>query len=63
MTCCVGLLLKSGLLFASDSRTPAGVDNSLAFSQSWDFPQHLAGCIYRRVIPGDVALTLARKRH
>ena len=30
MTYCVGLLLKQGIIFASDSRTNAGVDN---FSQ------------------------------
>jgi putative proteasome-type protease len=31
MTYCVGVMLKSGLIFASDSRTHAGVDNFASF--------------------------------
>lgn len=31
MTCCVGIKLEEGLIFASDSRTHAGVDNCAEF--------------------------------
>src|ERR1700735_1812687 len=31
MTYCVGVLLKDGMVFASDSRTHAGVDNFASF--------------------------------
>ena len=31
MTYCVGVLLEQGLIFASDSRTHAGVDNFASF--------------------------------
>ena len=33
MTYCVGVMLESGLIFASDSRTHAGVDNFARFSK------------------------------
>ena len=33
MTYCVGVLLDEGLIFASDSRTHAGVDNFATFSK------------------------------
>ena len=33
MTYCVGVMLESGLIFASDSRTHAGVDNFAKFSK------------------------------
>ncbi|WP_111658157.1 peptidase [Isoalcanivorax indicus] len=33
MTYCVGVMLESGLIFASDSRTHAGVDNFASFSK------------------------------
>jgi putative proteasome-type protease len=33
MTYCVGMMLESGLIFASDSRTHAGVDNFAKFSK------------------------------
>ncbi len=31
MTYCVGVMLENGLIFASDSRTHAGVDNFASF--------------------------------
>ena len=38
MTYCVGLRLDRGIVFASDSRTNAGVDNVASFSKMhvWD---------------------------
>src|SRR5580700_1858642 len=37
MTYCVGVLLNDGLVFASDSRTHAGVDNFSSFSKATVF--------------------------
>src|SRR5580704_15772878 len=37
MTYCVGVLLKDGLVFASDSRTHAGVDNFSSFCKTTVF--------------------------
>lgn len=34
MTYCVGILLKDGIVLASDSRTHAGVDNFAKFLQN-----------------------------
>src|SRR6476620_9311129 len=39
MTYCVGILLKDGLVFASDSRTHAGVDNYAKFCKMTVFEQ------------------------
>jgi putative proteasome-type protease len=47
MTYCVGLLLKDGIVFASDSRTNAGVDN---------FSQFCKMTVFER--PGDRVLVL-----
>lgn len=47
MTYCVGVLLDSGLIFASDSRTHAGVDNFATFSKMTVFER-----------PGDRLLVL-----
>ena len=33
MTYCVGILLKDGIIFASDTRTHAGVDNYAKFGK------------------------------
>ncbi|SMX26498.1 proteasome subunit alpha [Pelagimonas phthalicica] len=40
MTYCVGLMLKHGMVFMSDTRTNAGVDNISTFRKmfSWDVP-------------------------
>ena len=40
MTYCVGLMLKDGMVFMSDARTNAGVDNISTFRKmfSWDVP-------------------------
>lgn len=40
MTYCVGLMLKRGMVFMSDTRTNAGVDNISTFRKmfSWDVP-------------------------
>jgi len=47
MTYCVGMMLKAGLVFMSDTRTNAGVDNVSTFRKmvTWD-------------VPGERALTL-----
>lgn len=47
MTYCVGLMLKKGLVFMSDTRTNAGVDNISTFRKmmTWD-------------VPGDRSITL-----
>ena len=37
MTYCVGLLLEAGLVFASDSRTNAGVDYISTYSKMYTF--------------------------
>lgn len=37
MTYCVGMCLKDGLLFASDSRTNAGVDYITSYSKMYSF--------------------------
>ena len=47
MTYCVGILLKDGIVFASDSRTNAGVDNFATFCKMTVFEQ-----------PGDRVITL-----
>lgn len=39
MTYCVGVILESGLIFASDSRTHAGIDNFASFSKLNIFEQ------------------------
>ncbi|MFN9646891.1 MAG: peptidase [bacterium] len=39
MTYCVGILLKDGIVFASDSRTNAGVDNFATFCKMTVFEQ------------------------
>ncbi|WP_139556556.1 peptidase [Methylotetracoccus oryzae] len=40
MTYCVGILLKEGMVFASDSRTNAGVDNFATFCKMTVFERH-----------------------
>ena len=35
MTYCIGVLLDRGMIFASDSRTHAGIDNFTALSLEW----------------------------
>ena len=40
MTYCVGILLKDGMVFASDSRTNAGVDNFATFCKMTVFERH-----------------------
>ncbi|MCU0735470.1 MAG: peptidase [Methylotetracoccus sp.] len=40
MTYCVGLLLNQGMVFASDSRTNAGVDNFAKFCKMTVFERH-----------------------
>src|SRR5260370_13332156 len=39
MTYCVGLLVDTGLVFLSDSRTNAGVDQINTFRKMWTFQQ------------------------
>lgn len=39
MTYCVGVLLNEGIIFASDSRTHAGVDNFAKFCKMTVFEQ------------------------
>ncbi len=45
MTYCVGILLESGMVFASDSRTNAGVDHISTFSKMKIFEQPGDRCI------------------
>ena len=45
MTYCVGILLESGMVFASDSRTNAGVDHISTFSKMKVFEQPGDRCI------------------
>lgn len=47
MTYCVGIMLDTGLIFASDSRTHAGVDNFARFCKMTVFER-----------PGDRVITL-----
>lgn len=58
MTYCVGMMLNSGLLFMSDTRTNAGVDNISSFRkmQSWTEPGHAAITI---MTAGNLATTQA----
>ena len=37
MTYCVGIKLKDGMIFASDTRTNAGVDNISTFRKMYQF--------------------------
>ena len=51
MTYCVGILLESGMVFASDSRTNAGVDHINTFRKmtTWERPGERVRALDKRV--------------
>ncbi|MFN9932033.1 MAG: 20S proteasome subunit A/B, partial [Cyanobacteriota bacterium] len=58
MTYCVGFLLKAGLVFASDSRTTAGVDYISTYSKMHVF-QPTPDRLFVLMAAGNLATTQA----